>query len=130
MLGTYGGEGGDTIENVLGSGGELGSLLSASNGTGTAEIAASGLSVRPEPSLSVAVRRKLASLQTCQRPAKVQGKLSIALTVGDDGEPTTVEVRRDTTGSTELRDCVVARIEGWTLPAGETRFDVVFVTDE
>ena len=118
ILGTYGSEGGGSVVDVLsGSGEDISGLFSEG----------AGLTTRAGPSLSEAVRRRLSSLRSCRDGA--HGKLSLSITVDDRGAPTTVKVRRDTTDSVEVRDCVVKRVEGWTLPAGRAGaadFDVVF----
>lgn len=150
VLGTYGGEN-SAVFDVLESGDtRLDGLFDTGITTADSEgkpkpaggrIAGIGATVeeseRKPETLSSVVRRKRTSLRECYSRALVEagvaGKLRVTLTVDDTGKPTAVTVDRDTTGSDTLRDCVVEQVEGWRLPAGlagETRFAVVFSTEE
>ena len=147
ILGTVGGSEGtvlDVIESTDNNLGELfaqgmtttvaasgeldSSALAGAGGGGSIDVA--------EESLGDAISRKLRKVQKCHTKdtvgAGVEGKLRIALTIDDAGTPTSVTVESDTTGSEEVRSCVVGIVEGWRLPpsnAGETKFSVVFKID-
>ncbi len=157
ILGTYGGGEGGSIEDVLSAGdantlGDLfaegmttskdgGAALAGGDGgqlreRGTkgqlADISSAGRLQESQPSLGRLARAKIRELQKCYErtlvEADVEGKITVELHV-EGGKPTNVEVTRNTTGSTDLRDCVTDKAEAWRFDSdvdGETSFSVVF----
>ena len=76
--------------------------------------------------LTEMVQRHSGDLERCyQRVAKVagpgdplEGKIDIHVTVMPDGSARDVHAGDNTTGSTQLADCVVSLFQSWSLPAG------------
>jgi len=76
--------------------------------------------------LTETVERHEAELERCyQRVAKVagpgdplEGKIDIHVTVMPDGSARDVHAGDNTTGSTQLADCVVSLFQSWRMPAG------------
>ena len=108
------------IEEVEDAGSDAGKQAAKSTGAGAPYTPCSNCQGTAPPGLQSAVRGAAQTAQGCYnralRTSEVSGKMTVAVTVASTGSVCGVGISSDTTGSSEVRACVLGKFQGRSFP--------------